>query len=301
MRLSDYDQSRPTNSAYRDLLEHILAYGQGVDTQMEEPALTVFGYQMRFPLRAGFPLITERDLAVDGERPVFQQAIGELCAFLNGAHTAAELESFGCHWWKPWVSAEKCAKRDLPPGDLGPGSYGPAWHDFPTAEGTPFNQVQHLVEQIREKPHLRTHFLSPWVPQYCGRGQGKKQRVVVVPCHGWVHVRILGRQLHLHHFQRSADAPVGLPANLIMYGALTLMLAQVLGYEPGELVFTVSDLHIYASQVEAVRRLLTTAPQKLPLVITDPAVTDVFAFRPSHFTVLVYHPQLPRHRIVTPV
>jgi thymidylate synthase len=292
---------RPANSVYRDLLRLILDTGELVGTQMEEPAWTVLGHQFRFQLEQGFPLITERDLALEGKRPVFHQAIGEVCAFMNGARTHGELCEFGCRWWRPWVSKEKCAKRDLLPGDLGPGSYGPAWHDFPTSEGRPFNQIQHLVEQIREKPQLRTHFLSPWIPQYCGRGQGKKQRVIVAPCHGWVHFRVLGDRLHLHHFQRSADAPVGLPANLIMYGAMLLMMAQVTGYEPGSLIYTVSDLHVYERQLKAVEEMLATEPQQLPTVTLDQDVTGIFDFRAEHFTLTDYHPQQRRFRIDTPV
>lgn len=293
--------NRPVSTVYRDLLKTVLEDGELVGTQMEEAAWTVLGHQFSFDLREGFPLITERDLALEGKRPVFSQAISEVCAFMNGARTHGELCEFGCRWWFPWVSKEKCAKRGLLPGDLGPGSYGPAWHDFPTANGGTFNQIQHLVEQICEKPQLRTHFLSPWIPQYCGRGRGKQQRVVVVPCHGWVNFRVLGDKLHLHHFQRSADAPVGLPANLIMYGAMLLMMAQVTGYQPGRLVYTVSDLHVYKRQRGAVEEMLATAPQPLPTVTLDPTVTDIFDFRAEHFTLSDYHPQLDRRVIDTPV
>lgn len=290
---------------YRSLLHRIKASGRVVMPQQGEEARCVVGHQMHFRLRDGFPLITERDLLTTtaGKPSQFALAIAELVAFLNGAQTLDEMRGYGCGWWSRWVTAEKCAKRGLPPGDLGPGSYGPAWRRFPTAEGQPFDQITHLLEQMRELPHLRTHFVSPWIPQYIGRGQGKQQRVVVAPCHGWLHTIINQdrRELTLHHFQRSADAPVGLVFNLIQYAALTMMLAQVLGLTAHELVYTISDAHIYAKQLPDVDDLLATEPHRFPTVTLDPTITDLFAFRPEHFIVADYYPQLPPRKIWTPV
>ncbi|MBI3956890.1 MAG: thymidylate synthase [Candidatus Kerfeldbacteria bacterium] len=299
-----FNDRRPDRQ-YRDLLSRILLEGRRVQTQQNEPALRVIGHQMRFDLANGFPIVTERDLvsAPEGKQSQFAMAIAELCAFLNGAQTLTQMQAFGCGWWKPWVTAEKCARRGLEPGDLGPGSYGAAFRRFPTAEGEPFDQMTHLVEQIRELPHLRTHVISPWIPQYIGRGKGKTQKVVVAPCHGWVHVFVDEEQetLSLHHFQRSADAPVGLVFNLIQYAALTLMLAQVTGYRAEELVFTLSDAHIYRDQRQDVEEMLETTPRRFPTVTLDPSVSDLFAFRPQHFTVSDYEPSLERRMIWTPV
>jgi len=126
---------------------------------------------------------------------------------------------------------------------------------------------------------------------------------VVPPCHGWVHVHVNSRtsELTLTHRQRSADAPVGLVFNLIHYAALTLMIAQVTGYRPKELVYWIDDAHIYLNQLEDVREMLATEPQRLPTVTIDPTVTDLFAFRHDHFAVSDYFPRLPRRRIPTPV
>ncbi|HEY4479466.1 MAG TPA: thymidylate synthase, partial [Candidatus Paceibacterota bacterium] len=174
--------------------------------------------------------------------------------------------------------------------DLGPGSYGAAFHDFPTSEGQPFNQWKHIVEQIIEEPQLRTHFVSPWIPQYMGRGKGKQQKVVVCPCHGWVHVRIIDGKLSLHMFQRSCDVPLGLPQNMVQYSALTLALAQVTGYEPYEYIHSFSDAHIYVNQIPAVETMLAREPRKLATMKVDPNIKDMFAFRKEHFTLEDYNP-----------
>ena len=296
---------RTPDTQYRQLLERIKAEGARVYPQQEEEAIMVFGHVMRFQLENGFPIITERDLVSPegNKKPQFLLALGELFAFLAGARTLEEMKKFGCGWWKNWVTPKKCAKRGLEPGDLGPGSYGPAWRSFPTAEGKPFDQITHIVEQIRELPHLRTHFVSPWIPQYIGRGKGKQQKVVVAPCHGWFHVFVdtITGKLSLHHFQRSGDVPVGVAFNLIQYAALTLMLAQITGYKAKELVYTISDAHIYCKQLPDVEEMLATNPQPFPTLTIDPNVKDLFAFRPEHFRVSDYQPQLPRRMIWTPI
>lgn len=302
-RYKPFSQRTP-DTQYRNLLRRILDEGERVMPQQEESTLMVVGHQMRFPLANGFPIITERDLLSTGERAgsQFSMAIAELCAFLNGARTLEEMRGFGCGWWARWVTAEKCAKRGLEPGDLGPGSYGPAFHDFPMPDGGTFNQFESLIEEIRALPHLRTHFVSPWIPFCIPRRPGRQQKVVVAPCHGWVHVLVSARgEMTLHHFQRSADAPVGLVFNVIQYAALLMMIAQVTDYTPRELVYTTSDTHIYEKQVPAVEELLATEPERFPTVTLDPEVKDLFAFRPQHFTVTDYQPRLGRMVIWTPV
>jgi thymidylate synthase len=260
---------------------------------------------MRFKLDNGFPIITERDLvsASNGRPSPFQQALGEICAFLNGAQTQQELEAFGCYWWADWVTPSECAKFGLAPGDLGPASYGAAFRRFPTADGGTFDQVTNLIEQIKTQPHLRHHELTPWIPQDLGQAGGRIRRAVVPPCHGWVHVSVhpQRRTLILTHRQRSADAPVGLVFNLIHYAALAMMVGQVTGYRPVEVVYFIDDAHIYLNQVEAVRAMLATTPRPFPTVHLDPEVQDIFAFRAHHFAVTDYHPQLSRRRIPTPV
>ncbi len=296
------------DAQYRQLLQRILQEGEDVDSQQGAPARRIIGHIMRFELSNGFPLITERDLS-GGQRSVFRQTLAEMRAFwLLGARTLSQLEAEGCHFWAPWGTAEKCEKRGLKPGDLGPGSYGPAFRAFPTENG-PFDQVTHVLEQAAQLPHLRTHFISPWIPQFIGRGtdmktgKQKQQHVIVAPCHGWVHLFLnpKTRTLKLHHFQRSGDVPVGVACNIAGYAALTMMFARALGYTPVEYVHTISDAHIFHGQIPDVEMMLATESQRLPTVHLDPSVSDFFAFKPEHFTLEDYHPQLPRRRIWTPV
>jgi len=299
-------EQRVPDGQYRDLLLRILTSGEEVVTEHGVAALKVIGHAMRFPLANGFPVITERDVAREQnkKRPSpFHQAIGEICAFLNGAQTQQELEQFGCFWWDRWVTAEHCEEFGLAPGDLGPGSYGAAFRRFPTAGGVPFDQVRHLIDQIKTRPAARHHELSPWLPNFVLATNGGRRRVVVPPCHGWVHVHVnTGTgELTLTHRQRSADVPVGLAFNLIHYAALALMIGQVTGYQPKELVYWIDDAHIYLNQIEDVQAMLATAPQRFPTVHVDPDITDIFAFRYHHFAVTDYYPRLPRRRIPTPV
>ena len=282
-----YEEREPS-AEYRGVLERVLADGIRVPTRQGPAALTAMQQTMRFPLAEGFPVITERSIAGFWRKPV-----GELCAFVNGATTVTELAEFGCDWWDPWATPEKTRKRGLEPGDIGPGSYGGAFHDFPTAEGPTFDQFAHLVEQIRELPNDRTHFVSPWIPQYQVRGQGKTPRTTIAPCHGWVHVRVLDGGLHLHMFQRSGDLPVGVPSNMVQYAALTLMLEHLTGVPAVAYYHTISDAHVYENQLDPVREMLDRTPARLPTVhLTDAgrAVTDIHDFRAEHFEIADYHP-----------
>ncbi len=286
---------RTPDTQYRDLLKSIVERGVRTPSQQGVDALTLIGpASLHYRLDNGFPLITERNLApkVSETLPVtiWQQAIAEILAFMNGARTQKQLEEFGCYWWRWWVTKEKCEKRGLEEGDLGPGSYGAAFHDFPTAEGSPYNQFKNIIEQIKEFPHLRTHFISPWIPQYTIRGEGKQQRVVVAPCHGWIHIRIIEGKLTLHMIQRSCDVPVGLPQNLIQYAALTLAIAHVTGYEAYEYVHSFSDAHIYVDQLDAVKTMLEREPRRLPTLTLNTDKKDLFAFRREDFTLADYEP-----------
>jgi len=287
MHYRPYDQRVP-DSQYREMLERIVAYGIEVPTRQGPSALTLMQQTMRFELANGFPVITERSL-----KSFWRKPIGELCAFINGATTLDQLAEFGCDWWDPWATEAKTSARGLPADDLGPGSYGGAFRRFPTLDGGEFDQFQHLVEQLTELPGDRTHFVSPWIPQYQVRGRGKIPQTTISPCHGWVHVRVLGGGLHLHMFQRSGDTPVGVPANMVQYAALLLMLEQLTGIEAEAYYHTISDAHVYADQVEHVRQMVGREPRALPSVYLNEAgqkVTDIHEFRAEHFEIADYAP-----------
>jgi thymidylate synthase len=286
-------QQREPDCQYRQLLGRILADGAWVPTRQGPRAITLMQQVMRFDLGNGFPVITERSI-----KSFWRKPIGELCAFINGATTLGELAEFGCDWWGQWATPEKTASRGLPAGSLGPGSYGGAFERFPTADGGSFDQFKHLVEQISELPGDRTHFISPWIPQYQVRGRGKTPRTTIAPCHGWVHVRVIGDGLHLHMFQRSGDVPVGVPANMVQYAALLLMLEQLTGISAAAYYHTISDAHIYEDQVEAARTMLDRDSRRLPTVgLTEAGrqVTDIHDFRAEHFELSDYepHPAIP--------
>ena len=278
MEYLPYDQ-RPASTEYRRVLERILAAGIETGTRQGVNALTVMQQTMTFPLAQGFPVITERSI-----KSFWRKPIGELCAFINGATTLPEFEKFGVNWWGPWVTEEKTAKKGIEPGSIGPGSYGAAFRRYPTPDGPPFDQFAHLVEQLRELPELRTHFVDPWIAPYQVRGAGKQPKTTIAPCHGWV---------HLHMTQRSGDVPVGVPANMVQYAALALMLEQLTGYPAVAYYHTISDAHIYTDQVGAVRAMLATEPRPLPTVTLNAAgraVTDIHDFRAEHFELADYHP-----------
>ena len=294
-----YNERTP-DTQYRDLLRLIIQSGREVRPIHGGTAKMVLGAQFHFNLKNGFPLLTERDLSKG-----FGGALGEHIAFLHGAQTIDELATYGCPrvFWERWVcDPKKSAGMGLPLGDLGPGSYGPAWTRFPTDDGRAYNQIREVVTLIKERPYLRTFLISPWIPYMIHNVSEWKRKVMVAPCHGWIHVLVFPetRELSIHHFQRSADLPVGVAFNLVQYAACGLMLAQVTGYHMRELVHTFSDVHVYESQYTYVEELLKREPRRFPTVRLDSSVTDLFEFRKKHFTVENYEPH-PAMQIPTPV
>lgn len=288
---------RTVDSQYRDALARIMKEGREVKPIHGEKARMLVGLQLRYDMQNGFPLITERDLS-----KLMKGALSEHFAFLHGARTQKELEEWGCKWWSRWVTPEKCAVFGLEAGDLGPGSYGPAWAAFPTAEGKPFNQIVEVMKQLKERPYLRTHVITPWIPQYCIQNANLTRKVVVAPCHGHLHIMAdpVTKEVSVHHFQRSGDMPVGVPFNIIQYAAFTLMVARILDYTPREYVHTISDAHIYESQYGHVEELLKCEPRRLPTVTLDSSIKDILDFRPEHFKLTDYDPH-PAMTIPTPV
>lgn len=284
---------KTADTQYQERLRFVLENGTRIKSQTGTDTISYIAPPpMRFDLENGFPMITERNMAPNFKQvpTVWKQALGEIIGFMNGARTQEQLEEYGCFWWKSWVTERKCHKRGLETGDMGPGSYGAAFHDFPTAEGKTHNQFKDIVEQIKELPHLKTHFISPWVPQYIARGKGKTQKVVVCPCHGWMHFLVVDGKLNLHMFQRSGDLPIGVPSNLVQYAALLMMMSQATGYKPGSFIHTISDAHIYVDQVPAVEIMLEREPRPYPTMKLKTDNTDIFKFRVEDFELSEYDP-----------
>lgn len=280
---------RTPDTQYRDRLAFILEHGELVkDTPQGIGALTCFGtlQPMVFDLENGVPLITERGISF------WKKPVSEIIAFMNGARRIPELEAFGCDFWKDYYG--KGTELGLEADDLGPGSYGAAFHDFEIPEGGTLNQFAQVIEQIRTYPSVRTHLVTPWKPYYTARGDRRK--VIVAPCHGWLHFRVIGDRLHMRMDQRSADMPIGVPSNMIQYASLLLMICQVTGYRPGNYVHSFSDAHIYEDQVEKVRELVQRDPRPFPTMKLDPNIKNLFDFRTEHFSIEDYDPH-PRMAI----
>lgn len=276
-------QERTPDHQYSNRLKTILTEGILVkDTPQGVGAITCFGTlaPMVFDLSNGIPLITERDISF------WKKPIAEVIAFINGARTIDEISSYGCNFWDSYRG--KGCTIGLEPNDMGPGSYGPSFHDFETPRGIPLNQFEQVIQQIRDFPNLRTHLVTPWKPYYTARGAHRK--VIVAPCHGWVHLRVLQERLHMEMHQRSADMPIGVPSNMIQYAALLLMVCRVTGYFPGNYIHSFADAHIYENQVEKVRELVERPARIFPVLHLDNSITDLFDFRIEHFSLDEYNP-----------
>lgn len=309
--LIEYRAEREPDDQYNHLLRLIRQTGRAAFSGMDEGSHEILGHTMRFDLSNGFPLITERDLtrgttdeiianyeSNPNRRPLagpVKQGLAEIIAFINGARTQEELEAYGCKFWKPWTSdPKKAEKRGLELGDLGPGSYGAAFHDFPDGEST-FNQYAAMIEQIKTRPELRTHIITPFIPHYISRAPGRQQKVLVVPCHGLQHYNIdtVNQEISLVHWQRSADVPIGLPFNMVHYAALLMMVGQVTGYKPKELVFQMSNAHIYDQHTDHVDELIERDPYAFPRLTVDPTVDKLEDFRVEHFSIEEYYAHPP--------
>jgi thymidylate synthase len=285
-------EERLPSTQYQDMLRTIRDTGVRVETKQGVDALAIAGHSMRFPMQHGAPVITERSI-----KGFASKAIGELCAFINGARTLDEFAAFGCDWWGEWATESKCVKRGLEPGDLGPGSYGHAFRNFTTnlddAGDEGFDQLPHLIRKLQDLPDDRTALMSPWIPQANHRDAQTKSRNTIAPCHGWIHALVFNGKLHVIHNQRSGDTPIGVPSNMVQYAALALMIEHLTGYELVEYVHWIQYAHIYVNQLEQVDEMLTREPRRLPtLKLTEEAraIDDVHDFRAEHFLIADYEP-----------
>ena len=260
---------------YLDLLQHIIQNGASKTDRTGTGTTSCFGYQMRFDLGQGFPLLTTKKLHI-------KSIVYELLWFLQGDTNVRYLQEHGVRIWDEWADAE---------GDLGP-VYGKQWRSWLGADGRTHDQIAGVIQQIRTNPDSRRMIVSAW-------NVGELQQMALMPCHAlfqfYVQPAADGKsRLSCQLYQRSADVFLGVPFNIASYALLTLMIAQVCGLEPGEFIHTFGDVHLYNNHREQADLLLTRKPYPLPQMKLNPAVKDILDFRYEDFTLENYqsHPAI---------
>jgi len=275
---------------YLDLLQRILDEGVDRPDRTGTGTRGIFGHQMRFDLRAGFPLVTTKKVHL-------RSILHELLWFLRGDTTVESLHSAKVTIWDEWATAEQTARFGRNAGDLGP-VYGHQWRNFgatPNADGTWKNdgvdQIARLLKDLREKPFSRLHIVTGWKPK-------EADEVALPPCHTLFQFYVTpGEPLELscHLYQRSGDVFLGVPFNVASYSLLTMMIAQVSGMRAREFVHSFGDAHLYRNHFEQAKLQLSREPRPLPTMRINPEVKDLFAFRFEDFTLEGYdpHPAIP--------
>ncbi len=268
---------------YLELMRHVRDHGVQKGDRTGTGTRSVFGYQMRFDLQQGFPLVTTKKVHL-------RSIIHELLWFLKGDTNIAYLHENGVTIWDEWADEN---------GDLGP-VYGRQWRAWPTPTGETIDQVAQVVDQLRHNPNSRRIIVSAWnvadlpdesIPPQANVQQGK---MALAPCHAFFQFYVADGRLSCQLYQRSADIFLGVPFNIASYALLTLMLAQVCDLEPGEFIHTLGDAHLYSNHMEQVETQLAREPFPLPTMKLNPAVKDIFAFRFEDFTLENYqcHPPI---------
>ena len=251
---------------YLELMRHVLEHGNLKTDRTGTGTRSVFGWQMRFDLSEGFPVLTTKKLHL-------KSIIHELLWFLQGDTNIKYLQDNGVRIWDEWADAQ---------GDLGP-VYGKQWRRWETPDGRLVDQISQLVHSLKHNPDSRRHIVSAWNP-------GDVDNMALPPCHCLFQFYVADGKLSCQLYQRSADIFLGVPFNIASYALLTLMLAQVCGYQPGEFVHTLGDAHLYSNHVEQARLQLTRTPRPLPTMWINPAVNDIFAFKFEDFRLESYDP-----------
>ena len=256
---------------YLDLMRHILDHGASKPDRTGTGTRSVFGYQARFDLAAGFPLVTTKKVHL-------KSIIHELLWFLRGETNVAYLRENGVSIWNEWAD---------PAGELGP-VYGYQWRSWPAPDGRHIDQISQLVEQIQNNPESRRHIVSAW-------NVADIPRMALAPCHALFQFYVSERRLSCQLYQRSADVFLGVPFNIASYSLLTMMIAQVTGLLPGEFILTLGDAHLYSNHLDAVRLQLERAPRPLPAMRLSQAPQSLFDFRYEDFKLESYdpHPSIP--------
>lgn len=251
---------------YIDLLSHVMEHGTEKKDRTGTGTISIFGYQMRFDLSEGFPVMTTKKLHL-------KSIIHELLWFLSGSTNIKYLQENGVKIWNEWADAD---------GNLGP-VYGYQWRSWPSSDGRHIDQISAVVRSLKENPDSRRHIVSAW-------NVGEIDKMALPPCHVLFQFYVADGRLSCQLYQRSADIFLGVPFNIASYALLTLMMAQVTGYKPGDFVHTFGDAHIYLNHIEQVRLQLTREPRPLPVMNINPDVRDIFSFRYDDFSLIGYDP-----------
>ncbi len=244
---------------YLDLLQHVMETGTDRGDRTGTGTRSVFGYQMRFDLSEGFPVLTTKKLHL-------KSIIHELLWFLQGDTNIAYLKENGVRIWDEWADEN---------GDLGP-VYGYQWRSWPKPAGGHVDQIAQLIEGLKTNPNSRRHIVSAWNP-------AQVDDMALPPCHCLFQFYVADGKLSCQLYQRSADIFLGVPFNIASYALLTMMVAQVVGLKPGEFVHTFGDAHIYANHVEQAKLQMTRDPKPLPTMKINPEIKDIFGFRFEDF------------------
>mgnify|MGYP000835428884 CR=1 FL=1 len=251
---------------YLDLLQHILKNGVQKTDRTGTGTRSVFGYQMRFNLADGFPLLTTKKLHL-------KSIIHELLWFLRGDTNVAYLQENGVRIWNEWAD---------PDGSLGH-IYGYQWRSWPRYDGGFVDQISQAVNDIKNNPDSRRIIVSAW-------NVADLDNMNLPPCHAFFQFYVAEGKLSLQLYQRSADTFLGVPFNIASYALLTMMMAQVTGLQPGEFIHTLGDAHIYNNHIDQVNLQLTRTPRPLPRMVINPDVKSIFDFKYSDFTLQDYDP-----------
>jgi thymidylate synthase len=251
---------------YLDLMRHVLEHGHVKSDRTGTGTRSVFGWQMRFDLAAGFPLLTTKKLHL-------RSIIHELLWFLQGDTNIGYLKDNGVRIWDEWADAN---------GDLGP-VYGHQWRHWPGRDGAEIDQIVQLVDGLKKNPDSRRHIVTAWNP-------ADVDRMALPPCHALFQFYVADGRLSCQLYQRSADIFLGVPFNIASYALLTLMVAQVCGYRPGDFVHTLGDAHLYSNHLEQARLQLSREERPLPTMTINPDVKDIFAFTYEDFVLEGYDP-----------
>ena len=251
---------------YIDLLSHVMEHGTEKKDRTGTGTISIFGYQMRFDLSEGFPVMTTKKLHL-------KSIIHELLWFLSGSTNIKYLQENGVKIWNEWADAD---------GNLGP-VYGYQWRSWPSSDGRHIDQISSVVRSLKENPDSRRHIVNAW-------NVGEIEKMALPPCHILFQFYVADGRLSCQLYQRSADIFLGVPFNIASYALLTLMMAQVTGYKPGEFIHTLGDAHIYLNHMEQVRLQLTRELRPLPVMTVNPEVRDIFSFKYDDFTLTGYDP-----------